>query len=385
MCSAHNGCLLNFQYIMSVDRRKLNELLLTATEKYPNIALHFQHKLVSCDFQTGEMVFEKPEGERLTRHADVIIGCDGAYSAVRQQLMKCTLMYYEQTYIPHGYLELRIPKTPDDKYAMAINYLHLWPRNQFMMIALPNQDKTYTTTLIMPFEIFKQIDSEEKVVDFFKTHFPDSIQFLGEENLKKTYMSGSARPVVSVKCHPYHVGDRGLIMGDATHAMVPFYGQGMNAGLEDCIVFEEMLDQYDNDFSKALPAFTEMRNIDAKAICDLAMYNYIELREAVNSPLFVPRKVLDNVLYYLFPNTWIPLYTMVSFTRIRYHQCILQREWQDQVLRRVGYGFATVGAFLGCYMLRDNVQIHKTSLFGVPYWLSGQLSGISESLKTWIK
>ncbi|XP_041353665.1 kynurenine 3-monooxygenase-like [Gigantopelta aegis] len=366
------------QYIMSVDRRKLNELLLTAAEKYPNVTLYFHHKFVSCDFKTGEMVFENERGERVTRKADVIIGCDGAFSSVRRQIMKNTLFNYEQTYIPHGYIELCIPPTHDDKFAMGVNYLHIWPRNEFMLIALPNKDKTYTTTLFMPFEIFEKTNTEEKLMNFFRTYFPDSINFLGEDNLKNTYMNTPALPLVSVKCHPYHVDGKGLIMGDAAHAMVPFYGQGMNAGMEDCIVLDDMLNQYNDDFTKALPAFTEMRNIDAKAICDLAMYNYIEMRQGVNSRLFILRKKLDNLLYALFPNTWIPLYTMVSFTRIRYQQCILNRQWQDQFLKRVSYGVVVGGVFLGCYLVRNKLLNEEISLLALSEWLPIHLSPLSK-------
>nr|KAG5698095.1 hypothetical protein BaRGS_031785 [Batillaria attramentaria] len=321
-------------------RGALSRFMKLAAEEYPNVKTYFNHKVQSCDFETGEIVFLKDDKETVTRKVDLIVGNDGAFSAIRRQMMKTVRFDYQQTYIPHGYMELNIPPTQNDEFAMEINYLHIWPRNEFMMIALPNLDKSFTTTLFMPFELYDSLKTEEQLMQFFHDKFPDSIPLLGEDHLKKTFFNSKALPMVSIKCHPYHVGSKAVIMGDAAHAMVPFYGQGMNCGFEDCIVLADMLDQYNDDFSKALPAYTEHRNPDAKAMCDLAMYNYIEMRASVNSPLFLLRKKLDNLLYTLFPRTWVPLYTTVSFTRTRYHQCIANREWQDKVLRDAGYSAA---------------------------------------------
>uniref|UniRef100_A0A2C9JJ57 Kynurenine 3-monooxygenase n=1 Tax=Biomphalaria glabrata TaxID=6526 RepID=A0A2C9JJ57_BIOGL len=322
------------QYIMSIDRRLLNEIMLSAVEKFPDVEIHFSHKLTTCNFETGEATFENEQGHKVTKQFDLIIGCDGAYSAVRKQMMKLSRFDYQQTYIPHGYMELNIPPNSQNEFAMEINYLHIWPRNEYMMIALPNLDKSFTTTLFMPFEMFEAITTEEKLIQFFKEEFPDALPLLGQEELIKTFMSSKALPLITVKCHPYHVNNKAVLLGDAAHAMVPFYGQGMNCGMEDCIILDEILDAYDNDFSKALPAYTKKRNPDAKAICDLAMYNYIEMRSKVNTTSFLIRKKLDNLLFKIFPKTWVPLYTMVSFTRIGYQEAIKRREWQDQVLTR---------------------------------------------------
>lgn len=323
------------QFIMSVDRRLLNEVLLTEAEKFPGVKMHFQHKLVSCDFKTGAVRFKDEKGEIVDLTVDLIVGTDGAFSQVRQQMMKQSRFEYQQTYIPHGYMELNIPPTADDKFAMAVNYLHIWPRNEYMMIALPNLDKSFTLTLFMPFDIFESITTEEDVMAFFQDKFPDAIPLIGEKVLKETYLKSRALPMVTVKCHPYHVADKAVILGDAAHALVPFYGQGMNCGFEDCIVFNDILDECKDDLSKALPEYTKMRNIDCKAISDLAMYNYIEMRSSVNSRLFLLRKKLDNLLYKVFPKAWVPLYTMVSFTRIRYHECISRKAWQDELITKV--------------------------------------------------
>ncbi|XP_064601274.1 kynurenine 3-monooxygenase-like [Liolophura sinensis] len=352
------------QYIMSVSRRLLNEHLLTAAEKYPNVTIHFEHKLFGCDFNVGQVMFQKSDGDTVTNTVDLIVGNDGAFSAVRRQIMKTVRFDFQQTYIPHGYMELCIPPS-HDQFAMEKNYLHIWPRNEFMMIALPNLDKSFTTTLFMPFEIFESIQTENELLQFFQEKFPDSIELLGEEALKKTYINSKPLPMISIKCSPYHVGDKAVIMGDAGHAMVPFYGQGMNAGFEDCLLFDELLDKYHNDLSKVLAEYTRIRSVDAKAICDLAMYNYVEMRESVNSKLFLLRKKLDNLLHWLFPNYWIPLYTMVSFTRTRYHEAIEKRKWQDKILSactRVSVLMTIVGgAFLIRHLLRNSTFSNSVS------------------------
>ncbi|XP_012945866.1 kynurenine 3-monooxygenase [Aplysia californica] len=360
------------QYIMSVDRRLLNEVLLTEAEKYENVKLHFNHKLLTCNFDTGEMLFQNEKGDQVKASVDLVVGTDGAFSAVRKQMMKLSRFDYQQTYIPHGYMELNIPPSADNEFAMEANYLHIWPRNEFMMIALPNLDRSFTTTLFMPFDIFSSITDERQLMDFFTDKFPDSIPLLGQEALKKSFLSSKPLPMVTVKCEPYHVKDKAVIMGDAAHALVPFYGQGMNCGFEDCIVLNDILDQCGDDFAKALPEYTRIRNVDAKAISDLAMYNYVEMRSSVNSKLFLIRKKLDNLLYKLFPKTWVPLYTMVSFTRIRYHECISRREWQDKVLTHTLRTAAVLGG-VSLLVSAHALYRHQGAL-EMPGWLQAGIS-----------
>ncbi|KAL7635011.1 UNVERIFIED_CONTAM: hypothetical protein RMT77_013996 [Armadillidium vulgare] len=326
--------------IYSVGRRHVNEVLLSRAEEFPNVEVHFKHKLINVDLDSGKMTFEITDTkETVTRRADLVIGCDGAYSSVRKQMLKRPHFNYQQEYIPHGYMELCIPPTSDGKFAMPENYLHIWPRGQYMMIALPNQDKSWTVTLFMPFHIFDSLSTPDKLLDFFQDNYPDAIKLIGKQKLIKDYFDNKALPMISVKCSPYHVGTSALILGDAAHAMVPFYGQGMNCGMEDCVVLDDLLNQYNDDFNKVLPLYTKTRNPDAEAIVDLAMYNYVEMRDLVNSRFFLLRKVLDNFLYTFLPNTWIPLYTMVTFTRERYHMCILKKKWQDKVIRKAVLGF----------------------------------------------
>ncbi|XP_036845660.1 kynurenine 3-monooxygenase [Oncorhynchus mykiss] len=335
------------QYILSIDRANLNKELLSAAETYPNINLNFAHKLLNWSTETGAMTFHLFVEEI---QADLIVGCDGAFSAIRKQFLRQSRFNYSQTYIPHGYLEITMPPI-NGEFAMKPDYLHIWPRNTFMMIALPNLDKTFNCTLFMPFEEFEKVTTGDKVIEFFQKYFPDAIPLIGAEALKRDFFRLPAQAMVSVKCSSYHFGDKCVLMGDAAHAMVPFYGQGMNAGFEDCLVLNEIMDQLNEDFSAVLPEYTRVRVPDGQAIADLAMYNYVEMREHVNSKWFLFRKYVDNFLHIIMPRTIIPLYTMVTFTRTRYHKVVKHWHWQDKVINQGLLFCAAVSVAGGSYLL----------------------------------
>ncbi|XP_046406425.1 kynurenine 3-monooxygenase [Ischnura elegans] len=357
------------QCIYSVGRKYLNEVLLTAAEKNPNVELHFQHKMVGGDLSKGEVTLESVSREGDAKHvsvkADLVVGADGAYSSVRKQLMKQPLFNYSQTYIEHGYMELCIPPTESGDFAMEPNFLHIWPRGTFMMIALPNQDRSWTVTLFMPFAQFKNLDTPKKLLDFFNHFYPDAVPLLGKEKLVKDFFDSRPSPLVSVKCKPYHVGSTAIIIGDAAHAMVPFYGQGMNAGFEDCYLLDNLLTKHKNNLKKTLEEFSEFRNPDAEAICNLAMYNYIEMRDLVNHPSFLIRKKFDMFLHKLMPNFWIPLYSSVTFSHMRYSLCIENRAWQDKILHRGLYfvgAFTVIGLATAAYKWQDLLLNTYTSV-----------------------
>uniref|UniRef100_A0A4W6D2I5 Kynurenine 3-monooxygenase n=1 Tax=Lates calcarifer TaxID=8187 RepID=A0A4W6D2I5_LATCA len=313
-------------------------------------------------------VFLRSDGSEEQVEADLIVGCDGAFSAIRKQFLRRSRFNYSQTYIPHGYMELTMPPI-NGEFAMKPNYLHIWPRNTFMMIALPNLDKTFTCTLFMPFEEFEKITTGDEVIEFFQKYFPDAIPLIGVDALKRDYFRLPAQAMVSVKCSPYHIGSKCVLMGDAAHAVVPFYGQGMNAGFEDCIVFDEIMEQFNEDFSAVLPEYTRVRVPDDHAIADLAMYNYIEMRAHVNSKWFLFRKHIDNLLHFLMPKTIIPLYTMVTFTRTRYHEAVARWHWQDRVINR-GLLFSATGALLGgsFLLIKNPPDINKLLVPAEKMW-----------------
>jgi len=328
------------QFNMSTDRRKLNEILLDELEKYPNVTMHFNRKLTKCDVEKGDCEFESTASEPVMQESfDLVCGCDGAFSATRKQVMRSTRFNYAQEYIPHGYIELIIPPTKDGEFAMAKNYLHIWPRGTFMMIGLPDKaDKSFVMTLFMPFSVFDTIHTEEDAMNFFQTEFPDSIPLIGKDHIMKQLLHTKAQPLIAIKCSPYYVKDKTVLLGDAVHATVPFYGQGMNCGFEDCLVFNECMDKYGDNLAEVLPAYSKLRTPDGEGVVDLSMFNYIEMRHNVNTWTYLLRKKVDNLLQWIIPNTWVPLYTMVSFTRIRYSDCIAYRKWQDKILSRVLLG-----------------------------------------------
>ncbi|XP_065913790.1 kynurenine 3-monooxygenase-like [Dysidea avara] len=350
------------QCIYSVDRRALNMLLLDEAEKCDNVELHFSHKLTRVHFSKDDkkstLVFSEGKNEEKI-NTDFCFGCDGAYSAVRRQMDRQSGLDYSQEYIPHAYKELTIPADPNtNKYALEKNYLHIWPRQEFMLIALPNLDESFTVTLFMPRKIFAGLNTSDDILRFFEEHFPDVISKIGRERLVKDFLTNETGKLMSLKCWPHYIEEGALLLGDAAHAMVPFYGQGMNAGFEDCLVFSELLQQ-NGDLHKTARLYSEERYKDSYAICDLAMYNYLEMRSHVNNPMFLLRRQLDRYLHHLFPRHFIPLYTMVSFSRIRYSKVVERAAKQDKLVRRgiqtvALLGFGTVLSYL-LYRYHQNI------------------------------
>ncbi|XP_012299152.3 LOW QUALITY PROTEIN: kynurenine 3-monooxygenase [Aotus nancymaae] len=338
------------QYILSISRENLNKDLLAAVEKYPNVKVHFNHRLLKCNPEEGMITVLGSDKVPKDVTCDLIVGCDGAYSTVRSHLMKKPRFDYSQQYIPHGYMELTIPPKNGD-YAMEPNYLHIWPRNTFMMIALPNMSKSFTCTLFMPFEEFEELLTSSDVLDFFQKYFPDAIPLIGERLLVQDFFLLPAQPMISVKCSSFHLKSHCVLLGDAAHAIVPFFGQGMNAGFEDCLVFDELMDKFNNDLSLCLPAFSRLRIPDDHAISDLSMYNYIEMRAHVNSKWFIFQKNIERFLHAIMPSTFIPLYTMVTFSRIRYHEAVQRWRWQKKVINKGLFFFGSLIAISSTYLL----------------------------------
>lgn len=350
--------------INSIERAALNNHLLNVAEQQYGVEIKFKHKLIDMDLKEGVLKFllleDAHQGQVLrSEKVDIIFGCDGARSTVRSLVSRVSQMDTSQTFIEHSYLELRIAPREGGEFKMAPNHLHIWPRGEFMMIALPNKDRSFTCTLFVPTKIIEGLRNEpEKALSFFERYFPDSVPLIGAESIKETVSSVRPSPLISIRCSTYHYGSRVVLLGDSAHAMVPFYGQGMNCGFEDCVVLDALMDQLSSSriqessqknieminqnnnnnisMSTALESIFEQysnsRVANGQAMSELAMYNYIEMRDLVNTWSFKMRKLLDSLLYGLFPSTWIPLYTMVTFTHIPIDECIRRRQRQDRLL-----------------------------------------------------
>jgi kynurenine 3-monooxygenase len=324
------------QAINSVSRAGLNHLLLDAAEEQAHLKVMFNHRLARINFDQEKLEFISP-GDPVTAAAGTIIGADGAFSAVRGQLQFRDRFSYSQDYLAHGYKELYIPPGPGGGFQMEPNALHIWPRGSFMMIALPNQDGSFTCTLFWPFEGatgFAAIQSESDLLRFFRATYPDAVPLM--PTLAHDYFTNPTSSLVTVRCSPWHVGGKAVLLGDAAHAIVPFYGQGANAAFEDCVTLDECLRATPDDRGRAFATFEERRKVHADAIADLALANFVEMRDHVASARFLFQKKVEKMLHRWFPQRFMPLYTMVSFSRIPYADAVTRAAKQDRALRLAG-------------------------------------------------
>ncbi len=325
------------QAIYSVSRAELNCVLMDIAEKDFGVDIHFNHRCDNIDLHKGKVIFTNEKGEEKTVEADHIFGSDGAFSAVRLNMMlQRDLFNYQQFYIDHGYKELNIPAAEGGGFLIEKNALHIWPRGQFMLIALPNEDGSFTCTLFFPFEgehSFASLNSKEKVKSFFESVFPDAVKLM--PSLIEDYTINPTSSLVTVKCFPWAFEDKFCLIGDAAHAVVPFYGQGMNCGFEDCSVFYEMMDDFGDDWGKLFDAFQKSRKVNADAIADLAIQNFIEMRDKVANPMFLLRKKIEAKFSMDHPGKWMPLYSMVTFSHLPYSHALEAGNRQEKIMDEV--------------------------------------------------
>jgi len=331
------------QFINSISRSNLNIVLMDKAESL-GVEFQFEQRITLVDFGRTQLEISRPatqSGQATPENIkfDAIIGADGAFSTVRSSLQITDRFDYSQDYIAHGYKELHIPASADGEFQLEKNALHIWPRESFMLIALPNPDGSFTCTLFFPFEgalSFNSLKTENDVAIFLKETFPDAFHLM--TNATETFMNSAASSLVTVKCFPW-TKNKTLLIGDAAHAIVPFYGQGMNACFEDCRVLNQLLD-HSSDWVTLFSEFQKLRKPDSDAIAQLALDNFIEMRDLVADANFLLRKKIEARLNQLFPNKWIPLYSMVTFhDEIRYSDAlaigIKQKEIMDEVMQRV--------------------------------------------------
>lgn len=324
------------QAIYSVSRGDLNACLLEQAETEHGVELFFNWKCEGVDFDKSEAHFTNTEtGEEIVEKADLILGTDGAFSQVRASMQRTRRFDYQQEYIAHGYRELLLPADPGGNYRMDKGALHIWPRGNYMLIALPNLDGSFTCTLFMPYEgpeSFEAIERGDGVLAFFKKVFPDFYKMMPE--LETNYSEHPLSDLLIIRCYPW-VRNKTLILGDASHAIVPFYGQGMNSGFEDCSVLDELIDKHDHNWDEILDAFQKKRKPEADAIAELALRNYIEMRDLAADPVFILRKKIETKIYSKYPKEWMPLYSQVTFSHIPYNDALAAGLRQDAIMEEI--------------------------------------------------
>ena len=325
------------QAIWSVSRSGINEQLISLAEQEDNCHVHFQHHLVDLDFDTCESQFDH-NGELVGNKADIVIGADGAFSKVRrlaQELPKKRISY-SLDYMPQSYMELSFPAASDGSHKMEKNALHIWPRKNFMLIALPNPDGSFTGTLFMDHEgelSFASLNTRKEVIDFFTTYFSDALPLLDDPI--NNFMSKQPSPLCLVHIYPWLVNDKIALIGDAAHAMVPFYGQGMNCGFEDCRVLNELESEF-NTWPEILNAYQEARKENGDAIIELAQRNFVEMSELSADPKFLLRKKIEAKFNQMHPELWVPLYSMVTFSpNISYSTALKTGDVQKQIMDEI--------------------------------------------------
>src|SRR5207245_5596135 len=327
------------KHINSIGRAALNTTVIEAAQRYPNVHVKFNHKCTEVDIDSPTaQLLNTSTSQPITALGDAVIGVDGAFSAVRQSMqLKIDNFEYDESYLAHGYKELTIPPAPNGGWQMEKNALHIWPRKSFMMIALPNPDGSFTCTLFWEFEgprSFATTKTDDDVRRFFEEEFPDAVPLM--PNLLDDFRNNPTGSLVTIRCAPWFYKDKVALVGDAAHAVVPFYGQGMNAAFEDCVVLDECLEKFPHDRHRAFAEYFERRKVNADALADLALENFIEMRDKTASRAFRAKKKLDHFLEAALPGIYLPLYTMVTFTRIPYSEAARRAQLQDRIIMYSG-------------------------------------------------
>jgi kynurenine 3-monooxygenase len=321
------------EVINSISRADLNLALVNAAEAR-GVSFHFQERCVGVDLRTASLRLRNElSGEERTIESSIVIGADGSASAIRLEMLKLGRFDFSQQYLDYGYKELTIPAAPQGSHQMNANALHIWPRGSYMLIALPNIDGTFACILFLPFQgqnSFETLDREPKLRDFFERRFGDALLLM--PSMSKQFFANPTGAMVTIKCAPWQAYGKALILGDAAHAIVPFFGQGMNCAFEDCTSFLELLDTHGPDWMKLFREFEIARKTNTDAIADLANDNFVEMRDKVADPRFLVKKKAELALEARYPRFFIPKYSMVTFHRLPYSVALSRGETQDRIL-----------------------------------------------------
>lgn len=342
--------------IWSIGRQYLNEKLLTLVENLPNVNIRFNHVLLDAT-KDGRCTFvDNRNNTEIIYQFDIIIGADGAYSATRESILRTSRTNFSRKYVEHGYKELTIPPKVATETGGDVSYalpdhegLHIWPRGRFMLIALPNPDKSFTATLFAPFhgeDGFDSLDSSnaEAVENYFRRHFPDVMPVI-ESTLCHDFRENPVGSLVTMRVRPWNLG-KIVLIGDAAHAVVPFFGQGMNAAFEDAFIlynlFKNSLDGQPINIENILDEFSKRRQPATDALADLCIEHYDDMAKNTNSAIYLLRSRFNALLRAVFPRYFIPLYSMVAFTSIPYDEAVQRADAQDTYLNALFLTGATV-------------------------------------------
>jgi kynurenine 3-monooxygenase len=331
--------------INSISRAELNHALLDAAEKTPGVSVNFGYRLRTLDLATGQLTFQTPAGRRRPR-ADIVLASDGSYSAARGVLSEQPQFDVRQDFLEHGYKELTIPAR-EDAFALEPDALHIWPRGTSMMIALPNLDRSFTCTLFWPKDEIDALTDDTAVTTYFRAHYPDIVDLM--PTLADDYRQNPVGSLVTVRSWPWvHEGERCTLalVGDAAHAIVPFFGQGANCAFEDCIEIDQCLDQAGGDWASALAQYQQRRKANCDAIADMALENFVEMRDKVNSKLFQAKTAAQHALERRLPGHYVSRYELVSFTTVPYAEIPPRMRRQNRMTAAVVAGALVVAAAL---------------------------------------
>jgi len=324
------------QAIWSVSRSGINEQLLDLAENEASVEVHFEQRLREVDFSNASATFSHQDASTEIQ-ADYLFGADGAYSKVRRLAQETPRFSYSQSFMPQCYIELNIPANADGSFKMEKEALHIWPRKDFMLIALPNPDGSFTCTLFLNYagEVsFAALSDRSVVESFFNSNFPDAMTLL--ENPIDEFLGKSANPLFLVHVDPWVINNKVALIGDAAHAMVPYYGQGMNCGFEDCRELASLVEEHAGDWLKIFPAYHNNRKANGDAITELARLNFVEMSELSGDPKFLLQKKIEAKFHDMYPQLWTPLYSMVTFSpMLPYAEALAIGEQQKTIMRQI--------------------------------------------------
>ena len=338
------------QCINSISRATLNKALMTYAEQSGDVKILFNQRVTTVDLHEGNIHFEDPRtGQGTSKTYNRIIGTDGSASAIRHEMLKLPAYLCHEDMLEYGYKELLILPEPDGSFKLEKNALHIWPRGNFMLIALPNFEGSFTCTLFLPFKgdvSFEHLNTDDEISSFFNKYFADAVPKI--DKLVETFHANPTGNMVTIKTFPWNVDGRILLMGDAAHGIVPFYGQGMNCGFEDCTVFDQLLDELSlsstnieaESWNKLFARMSESRKPNTDAIADMAVENFAEMRDKVADAKFLLEKAVEKVLQREFPGRYLSRYALVTFSNIPYKVALDVGLVDNEILAELCQGLA---------------------------------------------